>query len=200
MQDKYKILGVSKDATDEEIEQAYKTLRSKYSEERFCEGEVGNEAAKKLTKLDIAYREIKEDRESFSKQENGKTKTYDKVTELIKNGRLEDAQCVLDDDSNKDAEWHYLQSVVFYKKNWFNESKKQLEIAISMDPYNNKYKTAYDNLNRRTQTAQAQFQNGNNYNANQQQNRQMGGDACGSMADCCAMWCCMDTLCSCFCR
>ena len=200
MQDNYKILGVSNDATDEEIESAYKKLKEKYSRDRFLEGEEGNDAARKLTKLEVAYTEIKEERASFNTEEKGHTRNYNEISDLIKKGRIEDAQKVLDNDANRDAEWHYLQSVIFYKKNWTNESKKQLEIAISMDPYNNKYKTAYDALNKKTQTAQAQFVNGNNFNDNTQQNRQMGGNTCGSMADCCAMWCCMDTLCSCLCR
>ena len=62
MQDIYKILGVSKDASMEEIEASYKALKEKYSSERFLEGEAGNEAAKNLTLLENAYREIKSEK------------------------------------------------------------------------------------------------------------------------------------------
>ena len=48
MQENYRILGVKENATDEEIEKAYRELKAKLREERFMEGEVGNEAAKKL--------------------------------------------------------------------------------------------------------------------------------------------------------
>ena len=60
MQEYYKILGIDQTASDEDVEKAYATLRKKYQEERFLEGEKGNEAAKNLTKLETAYYEIKE--------------------------------------------------------------------------------------------------------------------------------------------
>ena len=49
MKENYRILGVDENASDEEIEKAYKALKAKYREERFMDGEAGNAAAKKLT-------------------------------------------------------------------------------------------------------------------------------------------------------
>ena len=62
MQENYKILGISESATDEEVENAYNTLKEKYQKDRFLEGEAGNLAAKNLTKIKTAYQEIIEDR------------------------------------------------------------------------------------------------------------------------------------------
>ena len=149
MQENYEILGISSDASDEEVENAYRKLRDKYSEERFLEGEAGNQAAKNLTKLEEAYSEIMDARNSYKndfEDKNSSNDTIEQVAEAIKNGYIDKAQTLLDSISVRTAEWHYLQSVVFYKKNWINESKKQLEIAISMDDYNLKYKTAYEKL------------------------------------------------------
>ena len=53
----YEILGVSENATNEEIEARYNELVDKYSKERFLEGEQGNIAAKKLTEVKASYRE-----------------------------------------------------------------------------------------------------------------------------------------------
>ena len=53
----YEILGVSESATDEEIRARYEELKKKYSEERFLEGEAGNEAARMLNRIDVAYNE-----------------------------------------------------------------------------------------------------------------------------------------------
>lgn len=55
---------------------------------------------------------------------------------------------MLDNLTPRTAEWHYLQSIVFYKKNWFLESKKQLEFALSLDPQNMKYKNSLEKLNK----------------------------------------------------
>ena len=143
MQKYFEILGLPITATDEEIENAYKTLKEKYSRERFLEGEAGNEAAKRLTKLETAYHEIMENRKS---SDNDNLESFVDVENLIKAGNISLAQEKLDNISDRGAEWHYLQSVIFYKKNWLNESKKQLEIALNIEPHNNKYAQAYARL------------------------------------------------------
>ena len=71
---------------------------------------------------------------------------YSSVDILIKAGKVEEAQQVLDGYSERTAEWHYLQAVIYYKKNWGNECKKQMEIALTKDPNNAKYKDSYDKL------------------------------------------------------
>ena len=138
----YEILGVAESATDEEIRARYEELKKKYSEERFLEGEAGNEAARMLNRIDVAYNEIMTERSEKHSAENAGS-SYAKVDEYIRAGKINEAQAVLDEFNERPAEWHYLQSVVFYKKNWMNESKKQLEIALQMDSSNEKYRTAY---------------------------------------------------------
>ena len=58
MKQYYELLGLTENATDEELETRYKLLREQYKEERWLDGEAGNNAAKALTKLDAAYKEI----------------------------------------------------------------------------------------------------------------------------------------------
>ncbi|MDY6367008.1 MAG: hypothetical protein SPL13_00605 [Clostridia bacterium] len=199
MREFYEVLGLTENATDAEIENAYATLKAKYQQDRFLEGEAGNIAAKNLTRLETAYEEIKNSR-LFESNGNEKS-SYSDISDLIKSGKLDDAQSKLDSFSERDAEWHYLQSVIFYKKNWINESKKQLEISLSIDPNNAKYKDAYEKLKAKINYAEAQFHSGNaNYSTTNGSNRQMGGDECGSMADCCATWCCLNMLCNGCCR
>ena len=109
----YDLLGVSETATDEEIAARFEELKKKYSEERFLEGDAGNEAAKMLNKIDVAYNEIMaERREQRSASE--KDSSYAKVEEYIRSGNINEAQAVLDEFNERPAEWHYLQSVIFY--------------------------------------------------------------------------------------
>lgn len=46
MKDPYSILGISPDASSDELKARYEELKAKYSEGRFAAGEEGNEAAK----------------------------------------------------------------------------------------------------------------------------------------------------------
>jgi len=203
MQEYYKVLGVSENATNEEIETAYKTLKEKYSKERFYEGDVGNHAARNLTKLESAYHEIMVERRTRSEKTHEKFIDFSAVELDIKNGNIAGAQQKLDDITDRNAEWHYLQSVVFYKKSWTNESKKQLEIALNMDPHNQKYADSYTKLNQKMAYNDRQFHSGNaGYTSNQepQNNQQMGGSDAGNCLSFCATWCCMDMLCSMCCR
>ena len=142
----YGLFGLDETCTDEQLDAAYGTLRSQYAEDRFLEGEAGNIAAKKLTELDNAYRDIIAMRREAAGGNSSASNAFGSVEEKIKNGDLAGAQSELDSFNERNAEWHYLQSVVFYKKKWTNESKKQLEIAMQMDSSNEKYKTAYNKL------------------------------------------------------
>ncbi len=202
MQKYFEILGVDKNATQEEIEKAYIEKKEKLSKDRFLEGEAGNEAARQLTILETAYFEIMSNK---SKATEGGSDMYDfsEVERLIREGNISLAQTKLDDINQRDAEWHYLQSVIFYKKNWVNESKKQLEIALSLEPHNAKYSNAYVKLKEKIEYNDRQFNNGS-YGANYQStdNRQMGGTDTNGCVDYCLTMCCMNMLCNmcCSCR
>lgn len=204
MQEYYEILGVSENATDEEVAAAYQKLKDKYSRERFYEGEAGNEAARNLTKVETAYSEITADRKLHNNASDRSAEDFTDIEKAIKNGNLSDAQSGLDDITDRNAEWHYLQSVVFYKKNWINESKKQLEIAMNMDPHNEKYADSYTKLKQKIDYNEKQFHSGNVFygqsGSHRTTERQMGGSGINDCLSFCATWCCMDMLCSICCR
>ena len=204
MKDLYEIFGLTADCTDEELNAKYAELRAKYSEDRFLEGEKGNEAASKLTELESAYREILSLRQEQSFSAQTDSGLYKEVEDLIKNGNLSAAQDKLDSFNERGAEWHYLQSVLFYTKNWLNESKKQLEIAMQSDPTNAKYKDSYDKLVKKINSdADKNF---TSYSTGKEskpdyegEQSQMGGNGC--LEWCCEMAICNMALnCCCNCR
>ena len=207
MKEFYEFLGLSEGATDEQITARYNELKEKYSEERWLDGEAGNEAARNLTKLQTAYHEIMESRKETKQNTQGQD-AYEEISELLKSDKLSEAQARLDAFNERTAEWHYLQAVVYYKKNWINESKKQLEIAIEMDPDNQKYRGAYGKMNARTEQQRQQYQQQtqNPYARNQgyyEEPEQMGGtNACSQCISCCYTYLCIDCLFSlcCGCR
>ena len=212
----YDLLGVTEEMSDEQIAERYEQLKKKYSEDRFLEGEAGNEAAKMLNKIDVAYNEIMTERRENRSAGNSNS-SYTQVDQLIRDGKFAEAQAALDEFNERPAEWHYLQSVVFYRKNWMNESKKQLEIALQMDPKNEKYKTAYQKLKEKIEYDKRKAEkpenvpgsqnagyNGQNNNAQPDYDQpQMGGGSglCEQCATCCAcnvlLNCCMNACCGC---
>lgn len=206
MNEYYELLGLTENATDEEIKARYEELKAKYSEERWQDGEAGNEAARMLTKLDAAYREITAARKEQSRNTDGQN-VYEEISELLKSDKIAEAQARLDDCNERPAEWHYLQAVVFYKKNWTNESKKQLEIAMQMDPENVKYRSAYGKMNAKNNYQQQSAEQSQNPYSNANgapidDGEQMGGNACSNCISCCYTYLCVDCLFSlcCGCR
>ena len=204
MKEYYELLGVAETATDAEIEAAYNALKEKYREERWLDGERGNEAAKMLNKLDAAFEAIKISRGEQKTNTDGQN-AFEKVAALLKDNNLNEAQRLLDEFNERTAEWHYLQAVVFYKKNWSNDSKKQLEIAMQMDPSNPKYRESYNKLNAKNDYANTNQENGQR-TENPRQNpyssapnddydpQQMGGNVCSNCASFCFTYLCVDCL------
>lgn len=144
----YEILGLTSSATRDEIDARYKQLRDQYQRDRFLPGEDGEEASEKLQQIEVAYRDILAGMEEQKQQATDfvDADDYAEIQRLISDGKLDEAQAKLDERESRDAEWHYVQSILFYKRNWFLESKKQLELACQMDPTNERYKQSLDKL------------------------------------------------------
>lgn len=199
MQQYYELFGLDENATDEELSARYEELKAKYKEDRWLDGEAGNEAAKMLTKLDTAYQEITSARREQKTSENTDS-VYEDIARLLKEDNVERAQTLLDNCNERPAEWHYLQAVVYYKKNWSNDSKKQLEIAMQMDPDNVKYRNAYGKMNAKNEYQKQSAGNTQNPyanpNAQGDMNDQMGGGGCW---DCCQAYLCANCLMNCCC-
>ena len=198
------LLGLEEGATLEEIKAAYEALREKYLEDRFKDGEVGNNAAKMLTKIDVAYSELESE---FKEKGTEDGDLFERAEQYLKDGNYTDAQRILDSFNERGARWHYLQSVIFYRKNWINESKKQLEIAIQLEPENAKYKEAYRKLNEKINVDAQATAGGSQQGAYQGQtmdstdaDSQMGGNFCANCIECCYINMCINCLCGTCCR
>lgn len=187
------LLGLTEEVGKDEITQAYNELKAKYKEERFLDGEAGNYAAKMLTKIETAYTELMSElSQNSDSSANGAGAAFESVERFIEVGNYDDAQRVLDTFNERDAQWHYLQSIVFYRKNWVNESKKQLEIAMRLEPDNQKYKDSYKKMNDKIEyDAAKNKENESSNSAYNAQNMdtpddgQMGGPLCCPCIPCC---------------
>ena len=142
----YLILGLGENATLQEVENAYKALKEKYQKQCFEEGETGSFAAKMLSKIKIAYNDCLDDIKK--KEIIGDGSIYDAIKRLVDENKLNEAQALLDETEPRGGEWHFAQAHIFFKRNWFLESKNQLEMALTYDPENNKYKTTLLAINK----------------------------------------------------
>lgn len=206
--DPFVILGIERGASQSEILEAYKKKREYYQAHVFDEGDAGADAARMLELLDNAY----QDAMTYSHEHAAVGGTpdggdFDLVKTAVREKHIDEAQKLLDDMYYRGAEWHYYQAIVFYEKNWLNESKKQLELAVDMDPENEKYKKALENMKRKIdgtnafngQQANGQAGNGQGqqyYSSqrtySQQQAQPSAADGCCTACQCaiCADCCC----------
>lgn len=199
LKDAYEILGLTRDSSEQELKARYEELRAKYSEERFLPGDTGNEGARKLMELEDAWIIIFADLEKIriAREFGG---DFGQIESLIKEGKYDEAQRIMDEVKVRTAEWHYYQSIIYYKREWLRESRAQLAMAVSMDPNNAKYSEALNRLDslmanpKADQTAFDGAGRGTAY-------RQDAG-AADSLCRCCQIYCCLECLCQicCSCR
>lgn len=89
----------------------------------------------------------------FHDDSDFKGQDFSEVKEAIKNKNYHLAQGLLDAMQERSAEWHYMQAKIYYDKKWILDAKKQLELAIEMDPTNAKYTATLDRLKKRAAEA-----------------------------------------------
>lgn len=190
----YLILGLKDNATMQEVEKAYNTLKEKYQKQCFEEGEAGSTAAKMLSKIRIAYNDCVED---IKKREFlGDGTVYDAIQRLIKEGKLNEAQQLLDNTEPRDGEWHFTQAHIFYKRNWFLESKNQVDMALAHDPDNQKYLSTLEALNKKQSNFNDEIKAQRQARGGYQAPREAGGSMVdGGLCSYCATMLCCNAIC-----
>ena len=193
MNDPYKILGVSADASDKEIKQAYRELVHKYHPDNYHDNPLADLAQEKMKEINEAYTKInrmRETGESFNPgRSSGKSTSGSpegmKVRSAIHSGDLELAEKLLDEFSDKNAEWNFLMGGVCYKKGWFNDALGYFQTAVDLEPGNSEYKYAVNKMNQSGNAYRPFGRGGLDTNS--------GCNAC----DCCALMLCANMCCRC---
>ena len=65
----------------------------------------------------------------------------------INSGNLNEAQRILDWMRVRNANWYYLQGLVFLRRGWYDRGYTNIQRAVNMDPTNYEYRNALNSLN-----------------------------------------------------
>ena len=168
--DPYKILGVSPDASDEDIKRAYRRLAKKYHPDL---NPGDQEAARRMQEVNAAYEQIK-DPDKFRQQQSsgsyggygsygggyydpfggyrqqsyGSTEQGDQYQQAayqyIRFGRHREALNALHNSPERNARWYYLSALANDGLGNQVTALEHIRKAVSMDPDNQEYLRVLD--------------------------------------------------------
>jgi len=196
MNDPYSVLGVSPNASDDEIKRAYRELARKYHPDNYHDNPLSDLAQEKMKEINEAYDFITKNRSGGGGSWGGGAKSsggpynpgaggsatgvFAEVRAAINMGDLARAESLLNGSSNRNAEWHFLMGSVCYRKGWLDEARRYYQTAAGMEPNNPEYRQALNfmNMGGRSAYRPAGFGAGGGMS---------GCDVCSSLicADCC---------------
>ena len=198
--DPYKVLGVSPNASDEEIKTAYRRLAKQYHPDR---NPNDPEAAKKMQKINAAYEQIKDPdkgRQSagssyggydpfggFYGQYTHREQTGDTAQQAAYNyirfGRYREAINALGVSKDRNARWYYLSALANDGLGNQVTALEHIKRAVSMEPTNREYVAVLEQIENGGATYRRQAGNFRGF--------EMGGSFCTPFLLCCMLrFCC----------
>lgn len=155
MNDPYKVLGVSPDASDEEIKKAYRRLAKKYHPDLNPGDKV---AAQKMQEINAAYEQIKNPEKAapnqggysydpfggfygqrtYTQRETG-DQYQNAAFQYVRMGRYQEALNILSNSTNKNARWYYISAIANDGLGNQVTALEHIRKAVSMEPDNYEY-------------------------------------------------------------
>lgn len=153
--DPYSVLGVSRNATDDEIKKAYRELARKYHPDNYAGNPLADLVEEKMKEVNEAYDAIQKERAQggssssrYSSYSSSGITSFEEVRRLISEGKYSDAELIIDStpSSDRGAEWNYLKGCLLSRRGFYYDAQKHIETACYLDPQNAEYQAARDKL------------------------------------------------------
>ncbi|MCI9450513.1 MAG: DnaJ domain-containing protein [Clostridiales bacterium] len=153
--DPYSVLGVNRNATDEEIKKAYRELARKYHPDSYAGNPLSDLVEEKMKEINEAYDMIQKERASggnaggsYSSYKYSGITSFAEVRRLISEGKYSDAEIIIDSTPSGDrgAEWNYLKGCLLVQRGFYYDAQKYIETACYLDPQNEEYSDARNKL------------------------------------------------------
>ena len=155
MRDPYSVLGVSQNASDDEVKKAYRELARKYHPDNYQNNPLADLAEEKMKEINEAYDTITKQRSGgYSGSSPGGyggyqqrsyssgDPAYARIRNLINMGDLNQAEQLLYEVGQKNGEWYFLSGSIAYRKGWMDEAMQNYVRAVQMEPNNMEYRQA----------------------------------------------------------
>lgn len=158
----YEVLGVKEGASEAEIKRAYHELVRKYHPDQFKDNPLAELAEEKLKQINEAYDMLmkgqgKSYRQSDSQDYSSSSayggydygnqqESYQRIVDYINMGDLINAERLLNNMSNRDAQWYYLRGVIAARRGRYGVAYDSFQTAVNMDPGNPVYRNALDQM------------------------------------------------------
>ena len=193
----YEVLGVSPNASDEEIKSAYRELTRKYHPDANVNNPLADLAEEKFKEVQEAYDIIMRERQngggysygsyqqSYGGYQGGgqQDAQLQSVYNYLNARRYNDALYLLSSIPNRTAQWYYLSAVANMGIGNNILARDHAAQAVNMKPNNQQYRQFLSQLEWNSQR----------YGNSPQNRGYNNGESCGTGNMCCDLWI-MDTL------
>ena len=154
MNDPYKILGVSANASDDEIKKAYRNLARKYHPDNYAGTPMAELAEEKMKEINQAYESITKARAAGENNVGDQdaydvnTITYARIRRMINADKIDEANAALDyiSPTARGAEWNFLKGCILVRRGWYYDAQKYFETSCYLAPDNEEYRQAVESL------------------------------------------------------
>ncbi|MGI6212819.1 MAG: DnaJ domain-containing protein [Anaerovoracaceae bacterium] len=159
VKDPYEVLGLKPGASQQEIKRAYRELVKKYHPDKYQGNPLADLAEEKLRDVNEAYDMLTKGStggfggaagagSSYGGSSYGGASSgiYFQVRQALASGNYAQAEQLLINAPDRDAEWFFLSGVLSYNKGFVADGLQNVEQAMDMDPTNQEYQQIYQQM------------------------------------------------------